>query len=94
MATTLEAQHATQKRGKMGESCGLGSVFKEKSRKMEQKQPHYRCVRTLLKLNPFKILITPLKSNPQMDLEPGQIQHENKSFTKVNILPFIPKETL
>lgn len=53
----------------MGESCGLGSVFEEKSRKMEQKQPHYRCVRTLLEPNPFKILITPLKSNPQTDLE-------------------------
>lgn len=61
---------------------------------MEQKQPHYPCVRTLLKLNPFKILITPLKSNPQTDLESGQIQNENKSYTKVDILPFIPKETL
>lgn len=78
----------------MGESCGLGSVFQEKSWKMEQKQPHYRCVRIRLELNALKILITPLKSNPPMDLESAQIQKENKSYTEVNILPFIPKETL
>lgn len=60
------------KHDKEGEDGGImwswECFFKEKSWKMEQKQPRYPCVRTLLKLNPFKILIMPLKSNPRTDL--------------------------